>query len=128
MGISIPTSRDIYLEVDGRRLAVVESYQARTRRESAAIEAFGETQPVGTVGGRVQHEVTLSRVYISADAWTDGVNFYDLEDFNLVIVKPDRKYLLTGCQWSGVTEQAESSDPVSEKLTAVAAARLEVSL
>ena len=57
-----------------------------------------------------------------------GVDFHALSDFTIVIVKPDRKILFTGCQWSGVTEQAESSDPVSEKLTAVAAARLEGSL
>ena len=126
MGISIPTSRDIYLEVDGRRLAVVESYQARTRRESAAIEAFGETQPVGTVGGRVQHEVTLSRVYITADAWTDGVNFYDLEDFNLVIVKPDRRVIYTGCRWSDIRETASLGEAVLESVTQQAAGRMEL--
>ena len=55
-------------------------------------------------------------------------DFQALSDFTIVIVKPDRKILFTGCQWSGVTEQAASSDPVCETLTAVAAARLEVSL
>ena len=41
-----PTSEDIYLEVNGRRLAVVESYRARSTRRNRYVEAFGEEEPV----------------------------------------------------------------------------------
>ena len=126
MGISIPTSRDIYLEVDGKRLAVVESYKSHTVRESATIEAFGETQPVGTIGGKVRHELTLSRVYITQDAWEDGVNFYDLDAFNLVIVKPDRRVIYTGCRWSDIHETAALGEAVLESVSIVAAGRMEI--
>ena len=37
-----PTSSDIYLEVDGTKVAVVQSYTARTTKGSTAVEAFGE--------------------------------------------------------------------------------------
>ena len=37
-----PTSSDIYLEVDGVKVAVVQSYTARTSRSSTTVEAFGE--------------------------------------------------------------------------------------
>ena len=43
MNISgFPTSSDIYLEVDGKKVAVVQSYTARSSRTSQTVEAFGE--------------------------------------------------------------------------------------
>jgi len=47
-----PTSSDIYLEVDGTRVAVVQSYSAKTTRTSTAVEAFGEAEPVATIPAR----------------------------------------------------------------------------
>ena len=44
---NFPTSRDIYLEVNGRKLAVVEGYKAHSARESHYVEAFGSAEPVG---------------------------------------------------------------------------------
>ena len=120
-----PTAKDIYIEVDGRRLAAAQSYRVKTTREARFVESFGSAQPAGTVAGQPRHTIELTRLQVVGET---GVDFHALSDFTIVIIKPDRKILFTGCQWSGVTEQAESSDPVSEKLTAVAAARLEVSL
>ena len=57
-----PTSEDIYLEVNGRRLAVVESYRARSTRRNRYVEASGEEEPVGVSRGPLRHEVELSRV------------------------------------------------------------------
>lgn len=42
-----PTSADIYLELDGRKIAVVQSYRAKAAKSSRNIEAFGESEPVG---------------------------------------------------------------------------------
>ena len=44
--IKFPTSGDIYLEADGVRIAVVQSYTAKSTRTSTAVEAFGEHEPV----------------------------------------------------------------------------------
>ena len=41
----LPLSSDIYLEVDGKKVAVVQSYTTRATRTSREIEAFGETEP-----------------------------------------------------------------------------------
>ena len=48
----IPTSRDIYLEVNGKKVAVVQGYTAQTTRSSTTVEAFGEKEPVATIPGR----------------------------------------------------------------------------
>ena len=87
--INIPTSADIYIEVNGRRVAAAQSYKGTAARESRYIEAFGSQEPVATVGGRIKHKIQLTRVELCG-ALEDGVDFYGLEDFNLVIVKPGR--------------------------------------
>ena len=36
-----PTSSDIYLELDGKKVAVVQSYTAKANKSSVNVEAFG---------------------------------------------------------------------------------------
>ena len=50
-----PTSSDIYLEVDGKKVAVVQSYTAKSSRTSQTVEAFGEDEPVATIPGQRTH-------------------------------------------------------------------------
>ena len=120
-----PTSSDIYLEVDGKKVAVVQSYAARTSRSSRSVEAFGEDEPVATIPGPRSHVLELTRLYATDEAIRDGINFHDLEDFSLVICKPDRKIIYSGCQWSGIDEDGELGAMVVEKITIVAAKRIE---
>ena len=56
---------------------------------------------------------------------SDGISFYDLEDFSLVICKPDRKVIYSGCQWSSIQESANIGSMVLEKVTLVASRRIE---
>ena len=53
-----PTSADIYLELDGRKIAVVQSYRAKAAKSSKTIEAFGESEPfsAGTLPGLLMAE------------------------------------------------------------------------
>ena len=85
-----PTSSDIYLEVDGTRVAVVQSYSAESTKGSTSVEAFGEAEPVATVPGQASHVVELSRLYATDEAIRDGIDFYSLSGFSLVICKPDK--------------------------------------
>ena len=123
-----PTSSDIYLEADGVKVAVVQSYSARTSRTSTTVEAFGESEPVATVPGKTSHVLELTRLYATDEAIRDGINFHDLEDFSLVICKPDRKIIYSGCQWSGIDEDGELGAMVVEKITIAAAKRIETAV
>ena len=120
-----PTSSDIYLEAGDRKIAVVQSYKARSSRSSKNIEAFGESEPVATIEGPKSYVIELTRLYATDEAIADGIDFYSIADFSLVIVKPDRRIVYTGCQWSDITESGEIGDMVSEKVTIVAARRVE---
>ena len=121
----LPLSSDIYLEVDGKKVAVVQSYTTRATRTSREIEAFGETEPVATIAGANKYTLELSRLYATDEAISDGINFYDLNDFSLVICKPDRKVIYSGCEWSGIQEDGELNATVAERVTLTAARRIE---
>lgn len=120
-----PTSSDIYLEVDGRKVAVVQSYSAKSTRTSQTVEAFGEEEPVATISGQRSHVIELTRLYATDEAIRDGLNFHDLEDFSLVICKPDRRIIYSGCQWSTIGETGTLGAMVVEKITVVASKRIE---
>ena len=120
-----PTSSDIYLEVDGTKVAVVQSYTAKASRSSQTVEAFGEREPVATITGQTSHVLELTRLYATDEAIRDGIDFYSLSDFSLVICKPDRKVIYSDCQWSGIQETGTLGDMVLEKVTIVAGKRLE---
>ena len=121
-----PTSADIYLELDGKKVAVVQSYTARASKSSKNVEAFGESEPVATLAGQRKYVLELTRLYATDDAVSDGINFYDLSDFSLVICKPDRKVIYSGCEWSEIHEEGQLNSMVAEKVTVLAAKRIEV--
>ena len=123
-----PTSSDIYLEAEGRRLAVVQSYRASAKRKTSVVEAFGESEPVAAVVGCAGYTVELTRLYATDEAISDGIDFHTLDDFSLVIVKPDRRAIYSGCRWSEISEDARLSETVAERLCLVAASRTEMSV
>ena len=123
--ISFPTSSDIYLEVNGTKVAVVQSYNAKATKNSNAVEAFGEKEPVATVPGPEKHVIELTRLYATDEAIRDGVDFYALSGFSLVVCKPDRKIIYADCQWSAIKEVGELGSMVLEQVTLVASRRIE---
>lgn len=124
--VKIPTSADIYLEADGAKVAVVQAYRAVTTRSSKNIEAFGQMEPVATIRGMNQYTLELSRLYATDTALRDGINFYELEDFSLVIVKPGKRVIYSGCQWVTLEEKTELGGTVLEQVQLTATSRLEM--
>ena len=125
MSVTIPGSADIYLELDGKKVAVVQSYKAAAKKSERSIEAFGEREPVAAITAAASYTVELTRLYATDLAISDGIRFHDLENFSLVIVKPDRRIVYTGCNWSRIDESGEVGDLVAEKITLIAAHRVE---
>ena len=123
-----PTSSDIYLELDGRKVAVVQSYMAKAVKYYQSVEAFGESEPMATIEGQKTYSLELTRLYATDDAVSDGINFYELKDFSLVICKPDRKIIYSGCEWSTIQEDGQLNAMVAEKVTVVASKRIETTV
>ena len=121
-----PTSSDIYLELEGKKVAVVQSYSVKTTKTSQVIEAFGEEEPVATIGGQCQYVLEQTRLYATDDAISDGIDFYGMRDFSLVICKPDRRVIYSGCNWSAIAEEGKLGAMVAEKVSVLARKRMEV--
>lgn len=126
INMKFPTSQDIYIEVNGKKLAVVESYKAKSMQNSKYIESFGEKEPVGVVTGKVNHVIELSRVYSYCDVNGESINFYDLINFNLVVVKPDRRIVYSNCEWVGINESVNINDAILENVQIISAKRMEI--
>ena len=122
---TIPTTADIYLEVNGAKVAVVQSYRVTATRTAKAIQAFGQEEPVATIRGAATYQLELTRIYATDAAIRDGLDFQSLSDFNLVVCKPDKNVIYTGCEWSELQESAEVGGTVLEKVSITATHRLE---
>ena len=85
----------------------------------------GGSEPVATVPGQAAHVIELTRIYATDEAIRDGVDFYSMKDFSLVICKPDKKIIYSDCQWSAIQESASIGSMVLEKVTLVASRRIE---
>ena len=120
-----PTSSDIYLEANGKKVAVVQSYSISAKKSEKVIEAFGEGEPVATIATQPTYSIELTRLYATDEAVRDGIDFYTLSDFALVIVKPDRRVVYTGCNWSEIAEDGQLSEMVAEKIRVIASHRVE---
>jgi len=121
-----PTSSDIYLELEGKKVAVVQSYSAKAARSSQVVEAFGEDEPVATICSGCKYVLELTRLYATDEAIRDGIDFYTMADFSLVICKPDRKVIYSSCNWSAIAEEGKLGAMVAEKVTVNAGKRTEV--
>ena len=126
MANMFPMSSDIYLEVNGKKVAVVQSYTTKATRTSREIEAFGESEPVATIAGASKYTLELSRLYATDEAISDGINFYNLSDFSLVICKPGKRIIYSQCRWSSIEEAGKLGEPIAEKVTVVARKRMEI--
>ena len=122
----LPLSSDIYLEVDGKKVAVVQSYHAAAKKTERSVEAFGESEPVATIEGQKSYTVELTRLYATDTAISDGIDFYNLTDFSLVICKPDKRIIYSQCRWSSIEEAGKLGDPAAEKVTIIARKRMEI--
>ena len=119
----IPTSRDIYLEVDGKKVAVVQSYTAQTTKTSTdGGGLWRRASRWPPFRASTSHVLELTRIYATDEAIRPtGSTFTSLEDFSLVICKPDRRMIYSGCQWSNIGESGTLGAMVVEKVTVVAA-------
>ena len=89
------------------------------------MEAFGEREPIATVPGPEKHVIELTRLYATDEAIRDGIDFFKLSGFSLVVCKPDRKIIYSNCQWSSIKEAGELGAMVLEQVTLVASRRIE---
>ena len=125
-GVKIMTSDDIFFEVNGQRVAGVESYTTKYTNDVKLVDAFGQNTPIGYTLGSKKHTIDISRVYLEDTAIADGINFYNLSDFdfNFVVIKNGKRTTYKYCVISDISEDGTLKDKVAEKITLMALDRI----
>ena len=126
-GVKIMTSDDIFFELNGKKIAGVESYSTKYTNDIKPVDVFGQNTPVGYTIGSKKHSIDISRVYLEDTAIADGINFYNITDFdfNFVIVKNGKRVVYKNCVISDISEDGSLKDKVAEKITLMALDRVE---
>lgn len=126
-GVKVSTSNDIYLTVDGKTIAGVQSYSTKMTNETKYVDAFGHQTPIGYTVGKTNYSIDLSRVFLEDTAIADGINFYTLanSDFQLVINRNEKIITYKNCIVSDISEDGSLNDSVQEKMTIMALDREE---
>ena len=126
-GVKIMTSDDIFFELNGKKVAGVESYSTKYTNDVKTVDAFGQDTPIGFTIGSKKHVIDISRVYLEDTAIDDGINFYNLSDFdfNFVIVKGGKRIIYKNCVISDISEDGSLKDKVAEKISLMALDRVE---
>ena len=94
--IVFPTNTDIYLEQDGEKVAVVQSYMASKRDDG--------------------YHIRLSRVYM-IDVKQP---LCSLSNFSLVVEKPGGVIVYTRCRWNPITEEGTLDSMICESADIIA--------
>lgn len=126
MGVAITTSNDIYLELNGKRIAGVQSYSTKYTNEVKTVDAFGQDVPIGYTRGKKAYSLDLTKVYLEDTAIADGIDFYSLSDgdFDLVIVKNGKRVVYKNCIVASINEDGNLNDKVQEKMSLTALNRI----
>lgn len=118
-GVKVATSNDIYLSINGQRIAGVQSYSTKMTNETKFVDAFGHSTPIGYTIGKKNYSIDLNRVFLEDTAIADGIDFYSLadNDFQLVIDRDGKITTYTSCIVSDISEDGNLNDSVQEKMT-----------
>lgn len=125
-GVQILTSDDIFIEVNGARVAGVESYNTKYTNDVKMVDAFGQSTSIGYTLGSKKYTIDLSRCYLEDTAIADGIDFYNLTDFDfdLVVIKKGKRTVYKNCIISDISEDGSLKDKVAEKISLMALDRL----
>lgn len=124
-GVKVATSNDIFLTVNGKVIAGVQSYSTKMTNETKFVDAFGHDTPIGYTVGKKNYTIDLTRVFLEDTAIADGIDFYALadSDFQLVINRDGKIVTYSSCIVSDLTEDGNLNDSVQEKMQIMALSR-----
>jgi len=124
-GVKVTTSDDIFIEIDGKRIAGVQDYNMDYGNDTKKHSSFGQNDSIGWSTGEQTYSINLSRIMLEDTAIADGIDFFDLTDtqFDLVIIKNTIRTRYGTCSITTISESASLKDSVRESMTVQALSR-----
>lgn len=110
---------NIYIELNGKKLASVDGFKVQILCDSNYIESMGESNPIATIKGKTRYKINISKM-----CFFDEISFDSLNDFNLIIVKNNTRVTYKNCQ---ITEVKEFSNDglIMEDITLISQSKVE---
>jgi hypothetical protein len=121
----LPTSKDVYFELNGIKVAVVQSYNTSYSKEDKEVDAFGSADAVGYTTGKKQYTIRITKAYVTDAALADNISFYTIDNFEFVIVKPNKRIVYSACSITGIEEEGSLNDIIAENISIRASKRRE---
>lgn len=119
----ITKSQDMVLTVNGYRVPMAEKVIFRSKRAVNPMEGYGSVQPRGRDFGRVSHEIELHRIHMTTQEGFDILDFFEMEDFAVVLKRDGRTVTFSDCNWVEVEESLSGEDRLLQKAVLVARER-----
>jgi hypothetical protein len=119
--ITVPSGRDVYIEIDGEKAAAVQGYKIISERKTKNISEVFSGEPAGVILGQTSYKIELTRMLLK-----NNINFYKINNFNLVIIKENKKIIYSGCEWEKISENTEAGKNIFENIIITSSKREEV--
>ncbi|MBW7572717.1 hypothetical protein [Caproiciproducens faecalis] len=116
--LAADADREVYLEADGERVAVADSYTVKCVQQSRTVSAWGEQDAVSTAPGRISYELTVQNVRSQS-----GTDLCALSGFSLIAAGSAGRVVYSGCRWKNITAEGGAGNTPRQSMELVAAAR-----
>lgn len=126
ISVNVKKGDDVYIEVNGNKLANVQSYKVTESNKQIYIESFLEFEPVEVIPGKREYKIEVSKVCLNEESLNDKIDFHNISNFDLVINKSKTKVKYSGCEWTQILESGELGKSAIEKAEILAVRRLEL--
>ena len=125
ISVNVKKGDDVYIEVNGKKLANVQSYKVTENNKQIYIESFLEFEPVEVIPGKREYKIEVSKVCLN-EAFNDNIDFHNISNFDLVINKSKTKVKYSGCECTQISESGDLGKSAIEKAEILAVRRLEL--
>lgn len=107
--------KNIYIEINGIKIGAIKSYSVKSNSSSLNLETLWGSSPAECIKGNVNFTVNLTKLCLKSSA----VDFYNLKNFTLKIVKPFETLTFYSCEWTSIEEYGNFNESILENLTVI---------
>ena len=90
-----------------------------------ASSVIGGKKTARILGAAAVSTTGTATEVVTLTSYGEGVSFYELDDFSVVVCRPGKRIIYSHCRWSNIEELGKLGEPVAEKVTVISCKRME---
>ena len=111
--------KGLYIEINGVKVGAIKSYNIKTICSTKHSDTLWGNDLAQTVKGNTRYIVSLTKLCLVNNI----IDFYNLKNFTLKIVKPVESLVFCCCEWTNMEESGSLEGVVLEEFTLVSLCR-----